>query len=229
MWRVTMKLLLLEDDTALGANIVAMLEQAGHDVDLCSSGQAAIDLATANSYTVLVLDRMVEGIDGLSVIRTLRAAHVRTPALFLTAMTGIDDRVEGLEAGADDYLAKPFAARELLARVEALSRRAPLHGDVPQLRAGTITLDRIRRTVTGGGRKIDLQSQEFKLLEYLLQHKGQAVTRSMLLENVWSYHFDTRTNVIESHMSRLRAKLAEVGEGDLIQTLRGVGYTVPHG
>ena len=172
---------------------------------------------------------MVEGIDGLGVIRTVRAAQVRTPALFLTAMTGIDDRVEGLEAGADDYLAKPFAPRELLARIEALARRAPLQGDAPLLRAGTVALDRIRRTVTGGGRKIDLQSQEFKLLEYLLLHKGQAVTRSMLLENVWSYHFETRTNVIESHMSRLRAKLADVGEGDLIQTLRGVGYTVRHG
>jgi two-component system, OmpR family, response regulator len=224
-----MKLLLLEDDLALRENIVAMLQEAGHSVDLCGSGQVAVDMAQAHDYAVLVLDRMVEGIDGLTALRTLRDAGVRTPALFLTAMTGIDDRVEGLEAGADDYLAKPFAARELLARIEALARRAGVQADAPLLRAGGVTLDRIRRIAMGQGRRIDLQSQEFKLLEYLLLNKGQAVTRSMLLENVWSWHFDTRTNVIESHMSRLRAKLAEVGEPDLIQTLRGVGYMVRHG
>jgi two-component system OmpR family response regulator len=219
-----MKLLLLEDDAALGPNLVQTLEDAGHSVDLCTRGQDAVDLAMGQSYTVLVFDRMVEGLDGLSAIRALRAADVRTPTLFLTAMTGIDDRVEGLEAGADDYLAKPFAARELIARIEALSRRPPLAAESGAIDAGDLMIDRLRRVVMRGGRRVDLQAQEFKLLEYLMLHKGQAVTRSMLLEHVWAYHFETRTNVIESHMSRLRAKLTEGGEADPIQTLRGVGY-----
>jgi two-component system, OmpR family, response regulator len=219
-----MKLLLLEDDQTLSDNLSRSLEAAGHSVDRCRSGQEAIMLGAQGAYQVLILDRMVDGLDGLAALKALRAMGVRTPALFLTAMNGVDDRVEGLEAGADDYLAKPFAARELLARVHALSRRPPVAEDPALLRAGTLELDRLKRVAQRGGRRLDLQPQEFKLLEFLLIHAEQAVTRSMLLEHVWSYHFETRTNVIESHMSRLRAKLCAGGEADLIQTVRGVGY-----
>ncbi|HZU64183.1 MAG TPA: response regulator transcription factor [Novosphingobium sp.] len=219
-----MKILLLEDDAVLSEHLVRVLGEAGHTVDTCRAGQDAIYLASTQDYGVLILDRMVEGIDGLAALKALRAMGVRAPALFLTAMTGVDDRVDGLDAGGDDYLAKPFAAREFLARVHALGRRVPL-ADVPSaLCIGDIEIDRLKRSVTRGGQALRLQAQEYKLLEYLMLHAGQVVTRSMLLENVWSYHFDTRTNIIESHMSRLRAKLCETGRPDPIQTLRGAGY-----
>ncbi|WP_240198075.1 response regulator transcription factor [Novosphingobium sp. P6W] len=152
--------------------------------------------------------------------------EVRTPALFLTAMNGVEDRVEGLEAGADDYLAKPFAASELLARINALARRPPIAGTKTVLRAGDLELDRIRRTVARGGVRIDIQAPELKLLEYLMLHAGEVVTRAMLLENVWSFHFDPKTNVIESHMSRLRAKVDRGFGRELIQTERGAGYRI---
>jgi len=219
-----MKILLLEDDETLSGHLAADLQEAGHEVDTCRSGQEAIQLAAAQDYRVLILDRMVEGMDGLTALKALRAKGVLTPALFLTAMTGVDDRVEGLEAGGDDYLAKPFSARELLARVQALGRRSP-HAEVQALLSvGDIAIDRLKRSVTRGGQLIRLQVQEFKLLEFLMLNAGQVVTRNMLLESVWSYHFETRTNIVESHMSRLRNKLCMNGEPDPIQTLRGVGY-----
>lgn len=219
-----MKLLLLEDDERTSAHLQRVLSAAGHTLDACASGQEAIFLATSNAYDVLILDRMVAGVDGLNALRALRAAGVRTPTLFLTAMTGVEDRVEGLEAGADDYLAKPFATSELLARVNALSRRPPIAEAVTVLKVGDLELDRLKRTVTRAGKRVDLQVQEFKLLEYLMLHADELVTRTMLLENVWSFHFDPRTNVIESHMSRLRGKVDRGFGRELIQTVRGAGY-----
>jgi len=221
-----MKILLLEDDDATRANLERVLQSAGHVIDACGSGQDAIFLGSGSDYQVMILDRMVPGIDGLAVLKALRAIGNRAPALFLTAMNGVEDRVEGLEAGADDYLAKPFAASELLARVNALGRRPPITAVAATLRVSDLEIDRIKRTVSRGGRRIDLQAQELKLLEYLMLHAGEVVTRTMLLENVWSFHFDPRTNVIESHMSRLRAKIDRGFGPELIQTVRGAGYRI---
>ncbi len=219
-----MKILFLEDDELLLNSLVHVLEEAQHTVETCKSGQDAIYLAGSHDYDVLIFDRMVEGVDGLKAIKILRSMGVQTPALFLTAMTGVDDRVDGLEAGADDYLAKPFATRELLARIMALGRRATYGETSACLTVGDIEIDRLKRQVRRGGAPIPLQVQEFKLLEYLMLHAGQIVTRSMLLEGVWSYHFEVRTNIVESHMSRLRAKLCVDGKPDPIQTLRRIGY-----
>ena len=221
-----MKILLLEDDTATRDHVRRSLEQAGHVVDACSEGRDAIFLATGEAYGVLIVDRMVPGVDGLSVVKALRISGVTTPALFLTAMGGVEDRVEGLEAGGDDYLVKPFAMTELLARVAALGRRQPIAESATVLRVADLEMDLIKRTVTRAGQRIELQAQEFKLLEYLLRHEGQIVTRTMLLENVWSFHFDPGTNLIESHISRLRAKIDRGFERELIQTVRGAGYRV---
>lgn len=221
-----MKLLLLEDDDATRNYLARALAESGHVVDLSNTGQDAIFMASSNAYAVLILDRMVPGINGLGVLKALRAAGISTPALFLTAMDGVDDRVEGLEAGADDYLVKPFAATELLARINALSRRPPIAVTVTQLQVGDLEMDLIKRSVTRAGKRIELQAQEFKLLEYLMRHGGEIVTRTMLLENVWSFHFDPRTNLIESHMSRLRAKIDRGFDADLIHTERGAGYRI---
>ncbi len=221
-----MKILLLEDDGATREHVERLLVEAGHVVDSCAAGQEAMFLASGGDYAVLVLDRMVPGLAGLPALKALRAAGVSTPALFLTAMNGVEDRVEGLEAGADDYLAKPFAASELLARINALARRPPIAEVATTLAIDDLVLDRIRRGVTRAGRRIDLQAQELKLLEYLMLHAGEVVTRTMLLENVWSFHFDPRTNVIESHMSRLRAKVDRGFGRELIQTVRGAGYRI---
>ncbi|MBB4101169.1 winged helix-turn-helix domain-containing protein [Sphingomonas kyeonggiensis] len=219
-----MKLLLLEDDVETRTHIVRLLQAEGHVVDTAGTGPDAIFLGTTGSYSVLILDRMVPGVDGLGVVRSLRAAGIQTPALFLTALGEVDDRVAGLQAGADDYLVKPFAASELLARIEALARRAPVADVATVLRAADLEVDLLRRQVTRAGKRIDLQQQEYKLLEYLLRHEGKIVTRSMLLENVWSFHFDPGSNLIESHMSRLRAKVDKGFDRELIQTIRGAGY-----
>jgi two-component system OmpR family response regulator len=221
-----MKLLLLEDDEQTRSQMVRMLMGVGHVVEACSTGTDALFMATQADYGVLILDRMVPGLDGLSVLKALRAAGVRTPVLLLTAMDGIDDRVHGLEAGADDYLVKPFAAAELLARVTALGRRPPISDQAVTFSVADLVVDRVKRTVTRAGQRIDLQAQEYKLLEYLLQHSGEIVTRTMLLENVWSFHFDPQTNVIESHMSRLRSKVDRGFGKELIQTVRGAGYRI---
>jgi two-component system OmpR family response regulator len=169
---------------------------------------------------------MVPGIDGLGVLKALRAADVRSPALFLTAIDGVHDRVEGLDAGADDYLIKPFASIEFIARVNALSRRQPANDVVTVLRVADLEVDLIKRSVRRAGRQILLQAQEFKLLEYLMRHAGEIVTRSMLLEHVWSFHFDPQTNIIESHMSRLRSKVDRGFDVELIHTIRGSGYSL---
>ena len=219
-----MKLLLLEDDTETRVHIVRLLEAEGHVVDTARTGPDAIFLGTTGTYAVIALDRMVPDVDGLTVLRALRAADVQTPVLFLTAMGEVDDRVAGLRAGADDYLVKPFAASELLARVAALSRRRPVAEVATVLRAADLEIDLLKRRVTRAGRRIELQQQEYKLLEYLLRHEGEIVTRSMLLENVWSFHFDPGPNLIESHMSRLRAKVDKGFDRELIHTIRGAGY-----
>lgn len=221
-----MKLLLLEDDDSTRAHLERTLTAAGHVVDVCATGPDAIFLASSGEYAVLILDRMVPGVDGLGVLKALRSAGVQSPALFLTAMDGVHDRVEGLDAGADDYLVKPFAGIEFLARVNALLRRQPIVEVVTVLRVADLEVDLIKRTVRRAGRTIELQAQEFKLLEYLLRHAGEIVTRTMLLENVWSFHFDPRTNVIESHISRLRSKVDRGFGRELIQTVRGAGYRI---
>jgi two-component system OmpR family response regulator len=218
------RLLFLEDDTETREHVARMLRAAGHVVDDCATGPDAVFLGTSNSYAVLILDRMVPGLNGLGVLKALRAADVQAPALFLTAMDDVDDRVEGLETGADDYLVKPFAGTELLARVNALGRRPPVSETVTRLTVADLEMDMLKRVVTRGGERIDLQQQEYKLLEFLMLHAGEIVTRTMLLENVWSFHFDPGTNLIESDMSRLRAKIDRGFESPLIHTVRGAGY-----
>lgn len=219
-----MKLLLLEDDDEMRTHVASLLLAAGHVVDACSAGPDAIFMATSTDYGVLILDRMVPDLDGLGVLKAIRAAGVQTPALFLTALQSIADRVEGLEAGADDYLVKPFAGSELLARVSALGRRQPISETVTRLTVSDLELDLLKRTVTRADMRIELQQQEYKLLEYLMRHAGEIVTRTMLLENIWSFHFDPGTNLIESHISRLRAKIDRGYDVELIQTVRGAGY-----
>lgn len=219
-----MRLLFLEDDKETREHVTRMLHAAGHVVDDCATGPDAVFLGTSNAYAVLILDRMVPGLDGLGVLKALRAAGVQTPALFLTAMDNVDDRVEGLDTGADDYLVKPFAGTELLARVNALGRRPPVSETVNLLAVADLEIDLLKRVVTRGRERIDLQQQEYKLLEFLMRHAGEIVTRTMLLENVWSFHFDPGTNLIESHMSRLRAKVDRGFAFPLIHTVRGAGY-----
>lgn len=221
-----MKLLLLEDDESTRTHVAKTLAAVGHVVDVCTNGQDAVFLATTNDYAVLILDRMVPELDGLSALRQMRAAGVATPAILLTAVDGIKDRVEGLEGGADDYLVKPFAATELVGRVAALARRPPTVESLTTLRVGDLELDLLKRTVSRAGQRIELQAQEMKLLEYLMRHKGEVVTRTMLLENVWSFHFDPQTNLIESHMSRLRSKIDRGFGSELVHTIRGSGYRI---
>jgi two-component system OmpR family response regulator len=181
-------------------------------------------LAAGEPYDVLIVDRMLPGLDGAGVVRTIRGAGVQAPVLFLTALGGVDDRIAGFEAGGDDYVVKPFSFAELLARVNALGRRRPVPAAETVLGAGDLEMDLLKRTVTRAGKAIDLQPQEFKLLEYLLRHKDHVVTRTMLLENVWEYRFDPATNVVETHISRLRGKIDRGFDRDLIQTVRGAGY-----
>ncbi len=221
-----MRLLLLEDDNATRRHVARALTNAGYFVDICTTGHDAVSMALSGDYSVLVFDRMVAGLDGLSALRQLRAAGMSTPTILLTAMDGVRDRVAGLNSGADDYLVKPFAASELIARIQALARRPASIESVTVLRVADLEMDLIRRTVTRGERRIDLQPQESKLLEYMLRHKGETVTRTMMLENVWSLHFDPQTNLIESHMSRLRAKIDHKQDIALIHTIRGAGYRI---
>ncbi len=219
-----MKLLIVEDDREAAAYLLRGLADAGHAVDGAPNGREGLKLAADGAYDVIVLDRMLPGLDGLAVLRNLRAAGVRTPVLLLTALGGIDDRVEGLEAGADDYLVKPFAFAELLARVNALARRPPTQDVRTELAVADLRIDVLKRTVTRAGRRIDLQPREFQLLEYLARHAGRVVTKTMLLEHVWQFHFDPKTNIVESHMSRLRGKVDRGHACELIHTVRGAGY-----
>ena len=219
-----MKLLLVEDDKDTAAYVKRALAEAGHTVDLAASGHDGLLLAAGESYDVIVLDRMLPEIDGLGILRTIRATGVKTPVLLLTALGGIDDRVEGLDAGGDDYLVKPFAFAELLARVNALARRPPPRDLQVAFTVADLTLDRLKRTVSRGGERIDLQPREFQLLEYLMRHAGRVVTRTMLLETIWDFHFDPKTNIVETHMSRLRSKVDRGHGAQLIHTVRGAGY-----
>lgn len=219
-----MKLLLVEDDKETAAYLQRALVEAGHTIDYAAVGRDGLLLAAGETYDVIILDRMLPQIDGLAILRTIRASGVNTPVLLLTALGGIDDRVEGLEAGGDDYLVKPFAFAELLARVNALSRRPPTQDNRTSLQVSNLTLDLLKRTVTRQGVRIDLQPREFQLLEFLMRHAGRIVTRTMLLESVWDFHFDPKTNIVETHVSRLRAKVDRGHTHELIHTVRGAGY-----
>ena len=221
-----MKLLIVEDDKEAVAYLKRALSEAGHTVDSAATGRDGLMLAAGETYDVIVLDRMLPEIDGLAILRTIRASGVKTPVLLLTALGGIDDRVEGLEAGADDYLVKPFAFAELLARVNALARRPPTQDIRTELSVADLKLDLLKRTVSRGGRRIELQPREFQLLEYLLRHAGRVVTRTMLLESVWDFHFDPKTNIVETHMSRLRGNVDRGHAHELIHTVRGAGYVL---
>jgi len=219
-----MKVLVIEDDLDTADYIAGGLKEHGHVVDRTASGRDGLFLAADGSHDVMVVDRMLPGVDGLTLVKTLRGAAVRTPVLFLTTLGGIDDRVEGLEAGGDDYLVKPFAFTELLARLNALARRPPLTEIETVLKVADLEMDLVRRSVARAGRRIDLQPREFRLLEYLMRHAGQVVTRTMLLEQVWEFQFDPRTNIVETHVSRLRAKVDRDFDAELIHTVRGAGY-----
>ncbi len=219
-----MKILLIEDDAKTADYIAGSLREHGHIVDVLANGADGLVMAATAPYDVLVIDRMLPGLDGMAIIRTLRASGYRVPILMLTTMASVGNRVEGLEAGADDYLTKPFAFAELLARVTALSRRQPLNEQKTMLKAGDLEMDLLARKVTRASRAIDLLPQEFRLLEYLLRNAGRVVTRTMLLENVWEFHFDPKTTVVETHISRLRGKVDRGFDSELIQTVRNVGY-----
>ncbi|HEV7334692.1 MULTISPECIES: response regulator transcription factor [Bosea] len=222
-----MRLLIVEDDAEAAAYLVKAFREAGHVPDHAADGLEGYALAQGGGYDVLVVDRMLPRMDGLSLIRSLREQDDATPALILSALAQVDDRVKGLRAGGDDYLPKPYAFSELLARVEVLARRRGAPASEPTTyRVGDLVLDRLAHRVTRAGEEIVLQPREFRLLEYLMKHAGQVVTRTMLLENVWDYHFDPQTNVIDVHVSRLRAKIDKGFEHAMIHTIRGAGYMV---
>jgi two-component system, OmpR family, response regulator len=221
-----MKILVIEDDPTTGAYIADGLRREGHAVDLIADGAEGLVQASVGAYEVIVVDRMLPGLDGMAVVKTLRGAGNRAPVLMLTAVGGVNDRIEGLNAGADDYLVKPFAFGELSARIAALGRR-PQMADAPTvLRARDLEMDLLTRQVTRAGQVIDLLPREFTLLEHLLRRKGRVQTRTMLLEAVWDIHFDPQTNVVETHISRLRAKVDKPFGTDLIVTVRGAGYRI---
>lgn len=222
-----MKCLLIEDDDETAAYIMRGLKQDGHVVDHAADARTGMLLGADQSYTVLIVDRMLPGNDGLSLVKALRASDVDTPVLFLTTLGGIDDRVAGLEAGGDDYLVKPFAFSELLARLTALGRRPrALEDNSTMLRVHDLELDRLSRTVKRQDAKIDLQAREYQLLEYLMRNSGKVLTKTMMLENVWDFHFDPKTNIVETHISRLRSKVDNDYDVALIQTVRGSGYMI---
>jgi len=218
-----MRILVVEDDRDAATYIAKALSEAGHVVDVAANGEDALGLAN-EAHEVMIVDRMMPKLDGIGMVEQLRAQGSATPVLFLSALGKVDDRVAGLQAGGDDYLVKPFAMAELLARVEALGRRKGTPETQTKLTCGDLEMDLISRDVMRGGRKIDLQPREFKLLEYLLRNAGRVVTRSMLLENVWDYHFDPQTNVIDVHISRLRGKIDKGFDVPLLETVRGAGY-----
>ncbi|MDD5272476.1 MAG: response regulator transcription factor [Methylovulum sp.] len=219
-----MKIAIIEDDKETQGYVANGLKEMGFTVDVAGDGLAGLLLAKEGTYDVLVIDRMLPHLDGLTLVKTLRSSGCSVPVLFLTTMCGIDDRVEGLNAGADDYLVKPFAFSELAARVNALLRRPKTTVELNSLQVRDLEIDLLKRLVKRGGQTIELQPTEFRLLEYLARHAGQVVTRTMLLENVWDFHFDPKTNMVETHISRLRGKLNVGGKPDLILTVRGAGY-----
>ena len=224
-----MRILLIEDDKEAAAYLCKALREAGHVPDHAHDGDSGAAMAGEGGYDVLVVDRMLPRRDGLSIIEELRKRGDHTPALILSALAQVDDRVTGLRAGGDDYLPKPYAFTELLARVEALARRSKPGQADTVYRVGDLELDRLRHTVARGGKPVPLQPREFRLLEYLMKHAGQVVTRTMLLENVWDYHFDPQTNVIDVHVSRLRGKIDKGFGEPLLHTVRGAGYMIRGG
>lgn len=220
----TMRVLIIEDDNEMASFIEKVLAEAGHQVDRAADGERGLALARSANFDALIVDRMLPEKDGLTLLKEYRDGGGTTPALFLSALGELDHRVEGLKAGAEDYLSKPFAPAELAARVEALGRRAPTDAPITVLKAGGLEMHLLSRKVSRDGQKIDLQPREFRLLEYLMRHAGQVVTRTMLLEKVWDYNFDPQTNVIDVHVSRLRAKIDKEFDEPLLHTVRGAGY-----
>ena len=221
-----MRILVIEDDEQTAGYLRKGLKEAGHAVDYSKDGRDGLFMVTNERYDLLIVDRMLPGIDGLSIVKVLRSENVRTPILILSALGQVDDRVRGLKAGADDYLSNPYAFSELTARVEALLRRTGAESVETRLSVADLELDLLKRTATRAGQPIELKPREFRLLEYLMRHEGQVVTRTMLLEGVWDYHFDPQTNVIDVHMSRLRQKIDKGFDKPLLQTVRGAGYTL---
>ena len=221
-----MKVLIVEDDETASAYLADGLSESGHRPVVMADGRDGLDQALRGDFDVVVLDRMMPGLDGLSVLKAMRAAGNDTPVLLLTAIGSLDDRVEGLEAGADDYLVKPFAFSEVQARLNALARRPAARAEVTSLTAGDLTMDLIGRAVRRGAKPIDLGPKEFSLLEVLLRNKGRVMTKTMLLERVWDFHFDPQTSIVETHISRLRAKVDRPFDTALIETVRGAGYTI---
>ncbi len=221
-----MRILLVEDDLETQAHIVNSLGDSGHVVETAASGREGLRRITEGAYELLIIDRMIPEIDGLSLVKAVRATGAPVPILILTAMGAVTDRVEGLEAGADDYLVKPFSLSELSARVAALGRRRPMSERSAELSVGDLTLNRLKREVRRGQRNIELQPREFQLLELLMLNAGRIVTRTMMLEIVWDLHFDPGTNIVETHISRIRAKIDSEGDESLIQTVRGAGYVI---
>ncbi len=222
-----MKILLVEDNERVSQFVVKGLQEAGHTTDHAGNGRDGMFLAASEPYDVIIMDRMLPGdIDGLAIIEVLRKAGTRTPILILSALSEVDDRIRGLRSGGDDYLTKPFAFGELLARLDALNRRAQgVNSEIP-LTVGNLHMDPMTRKVTRGDRQISLQPREFKLLEYLMRHADHVVTRTMLLENVWDYHFDPQTNVVDVHISKLRQKIDAESDRPLLRTVRNAGYMV---
>jgi len=219
------KLLLVEDNERVSRFVVKGLREAGHTIDHVENGRDGLFYAASESYDAIIMDRMLPGqIDGLGIIETLRQQGNRTPILVLSALSSVDERIKGLRAGGDDYLTKPFAFGELLARLDALVRRTQVEAEATHLAVGDLTMDLRSRKVTRGVRALALQPREFQLLEYLMRHVGQVVTRTMLLENVWDYHFDPQTNIVDVHISNLRQKIEIQGEKPLVKTVRGAGY-----
>jgi two-component system OmpR family response regulator len=221
-----MRILVIEDDPKESGYLAKGLGRLGHTVELSRDGIRGLDRASKGSFDVLVIDRMLPGLDGLAIIETLRARGIQTPILILSVLSRVDDRVRGLETGGDDYLTKPFSLVELVARLEALTRRSTAGRTRTHLAVGDLEMDLLERVVKRGGQPLDLKAREFKLLEYLMRHAGQVVTRSMLLADVWGYHFDPQTNVIDVHISRLRKKIDGGFGRPLLHTVRGAGYVL---
>ncbi len=220
-----MRILLVEDDPTVAGFVTKGLREAGHVVERADNGKDGLFLAVSEAFDAIVLDRMLPGgIDGLRILEMLRSQNNTTPVLLLSALAQVEERVAGLKAGGDDYLTKPFAFSELLARIEALSRRGRTEAPTTKLVVGDLEMDLLSRSVKRAGQKIDLQPREFRLLEYLMRHGGQVVTRTMLLEGVWEYHFDPQTNVIDVHVSRLRQKIDKPFPTSMIHTVRNAGY-----
>ena len=221
---LAMRVLVIEDDKEAADSLVKGLRESGYTVDHAGDGRDGLFLALSESYDIMIVDRMLPGPDGISIVESVRKANITTPVLFLSALSEVEDRVAGLKVGGDDYLAKPFSFSELLARIEALLRRSSNAQENTYLSVGDLEMDLLTRKVIRQGKRVYLHPREFRLLEYLMRHEGQVVTRTMLLENVWEYHFDPQTNVIDVHISRLRQKIDKPFDTSILQTVRGAGY-----